>query len=237
MATYSTWEEVIKECEDNMKSLEENKAYCFSVYEQMHRLMDSCLQNNDYDSLLEILPYFEEPDKYPRLHHSSETRRIHVILNALKMELKYEKLPFLSSVHSHDDFMKQYTMTVFALRRLELMLSPSDMEEAVSYLTSIPFNIYSARFISENEYFENYENLYWNLYSCMKSIWSPGDKIQWLVCLLDKEPSSRTLLELSSLYFEIEDYAAAYRYLTQIPEPSSETLALISSIKELFHYE
>lgn len=237
MVTYHSWKELIEESEDNMKKLEENKAYCFSIYEQMYHLMDSCLKKGDYYPLLEMLPYFEEPEKYPRLHHSSETRRIHIILNILKLELKYDKLPFLSSVHSYNDYIKQYTMTIFALRRLELMLSSSDMEEAVSYLTSIPFNIFAARFISENEYFENYENLYWNLYSCMKSIWSLSDKIQWLICLLDKEVTTRTLLELSSLYIEAKDYAAAYRYLTQIPEPSSETLALISTLKELFHYE
>lgn len=237
MASYNTWEDLIRESEQNMQQLEENKSYCFAVYDTMRRQIDSCLLSKSYPALLELLPYFNAPEAYPRLRHSGETRKIHILLNALKLELQYHKEPFVSSAQNCEELFTQYTLTIFALRRLELALSPEAMDEAVSYLTSIPFNVYIARIIIENEYFENYGRLYWSLYRHMETLWPVTDRIQWMTCLLEKEPSQNVLLELSSLYITIQCYDKAYQYLLQIPSPSPETAALIHSLKELFHYE
>lgn len=237
MKTYRTWDELIEEAESNMLKREENKDYCFAVYESMHHHFDSCLSRREYEPLLDLLPYFEEPDSYPRLYHSGETRKLHILLNFLKLELKHEKDPFLSTVNDFDGFLNQYLLTVFAMRRLELELSEDSMAWAYEYLTSIPFSVYAARIIAENEYFENYGNLYWNLYTCMKSIWPIEDKILCLHYLLNEEPSSRVLLELSSLYIEIHDFSKAYQCLISIPSPSQEVTTLISSLKELLRYE
>lgn len=237
MTTYNTWDELIQESERNMLQLDEDKEYCFSIYKEMRECVDLCLKSNEYQPLFDLLPYFEKPEDYPRLRHTGETRRLNIMINALKLETKYHKNSFLSTTTDYENLFEQYTLTIFALRRLELKLSETSIEEAENYLTSIPFNIYIARLIIENEYFENYENLYQSLYHCFKNIWSIPDKIQWLVCLFQKAPNNKTLLEISSLYIELSDYKSAYHYLTKIASPSPEAKALISSIKELFHYE
>lgn len=232
MATYQNLDELIQETEANFKKLEADKSYCLSVYQNMRQHMDFCLGSRQYDALFDLLPYFEKPDSYPQFHNSSETKRIHILLNILKLEIKYKKEPFISAVNSFRDFMEQYLLTVFAMRRLELALSEEAMAEAASYLTSVPLTIYAAMFISQNEYFENHGNLFWNLYTCMKSLWPINDKIQWLTWLLERESIQPAILELSSLYMEINNYSRAYQYLTTIPSPSGDIAALISSLKE-----
>ncbi len=233
MATYQSLDELIQKAEANFKKLEADKSYCLSVYQNMRQHVDFCLDSRQYEALFDLLPYFEEPDSYPQFHNSSDTKRIHILLNILKLEIKYKKEPFISAVNSFKDFMEQYLMTVFAMRRLELALSEEAMAEASSYLTSVPLSIYAAMFISQNEYFENHGNLFWNLYTCMKPIWSIEDNIQWLTWLLEREPVRHAILELSYLYMEIQNYSRAYQYLITIPSPSKEIAALISSLKEL----
>ncbi|MBD5545738.1 MAG: hypothetical protein HDR01_16235 [Lachnospiraceae bacterium] len=233
MATYESLNEFLQEAERDLQKLEADKSYCLDLYKSMQQHIDLCLGTKQYESLFDLFPYFEEPDSYPQFHNSSETKRIHILLNILKLELKYEKTPFLSTANDYNGIMAQYLMTIFAMRRLELALSEEAMAEAATYLTSVPLTIYAAMFISQNEYFENYENLFWNLYTCMKSIWPIGDKIQWLTWLFEREPVQQATLELASLYMEVHNYSRAYQYLTAIPSPSKDIVALISSLKEL----
>lgn len=237
MTTNQSLKEFLLERELDMQKHEKAKSYCFSMYDKIYRHINSCLSKKNYEGLLELLPFFEDPDSYPQFYHSAETRKVYILLNFLKLELKYEKEPFLSTVNDFNGFLDQYLLTVFAMRRLELALSEPAMAEANTYLTSIPLNIHAARIIAENEYFENFGNLYWNLYVCMKSFWSMDDKIYWLICLLKKESLQRAVLELSSLYLEIQDYPNAYRQLITIPSPSEEITTLISSLKELLPNE
>lgn len=233
MATYQNLNELFQKSERNLQKLETDKSYCFDLYKTMKQHIDVCLGNKQYEALFDLLPYFENPDSYPQFHNSSETRRIYILLNILKLELKYEKAPFLSTANDFKHIMEQYLLTVFAMRRLELALSEETMAEAAAYLTSLPLTIYAAMFISQNEYFENYKNLFWNLYTCMKPFWSIGDKIQWLTWLFERDPVQPAILELASLYMEVHNYSRAYEYLTAIPSPSKDIAALISSLKEL----
>lgn len=233
MKISNKWDKFIQECELEFNKLEEDKSYCFTIYEKIIQHFNLCLKTKQYKSLLDLIDYFTKPDSYPNFHLTAEMRRTFVLLNILTIELKHEKIPFVSTANDFNSFQEQYILTVFAMRRLELMLSDDSMNEAQSYLLSIPFSMYAARFILENEIFENYQKLYWNLYICMKSAWSATDKIQWLVCILEKSPSDEILLEIASLYLEFPHYPKAYEYLTQIQKPSSQIIELISSIKEL----
>ncbi|MBD5464735.1 MAG: hypothetical protein HDR22_02775 [Lachnospiraceae bacterium] len=233
MATYQNLNELFQESERILQKLETDKSYCFDLYKTMKQHIDVCLGNKQYEALFDLLPYFEEPDSYPQFHNSSETRRIRILLHILKLELKFEKTPFFSTANDFNSLMEQYLLTVFAMRRLELALSEEAMAEAAAYLTTISPSIYAAMFLSQQEYFENYGNLYWNLYTCMKSFWSIVDKIQWLTWLFDKEPIQAAILELASLHMEVRNYSKAYQYLTTIPSPSKDIVALISSLKEL----
>ena len=237
MTTTHTWSEWLKKYEKEMQQLETDKEYTFSVYEKMHNVLDSCLKSKNYASLFQLLPYFEDPDSHPQLHYSADARRIHILLNILKIELKYQKPCFGSTVDCYEDFFEQYIQTIFCLRRLELALYPELMNEAAEYLRSISISIYAAKLITENEYFENFETLYWNTYFTMESVWSVEDKILWLNFLLEKVTSPQILTELASLCIEIGDYKQAYQHLDSIPSPSPEITDMITTLKDFLHNE
>ncbi len=237
MKTYLNLEESIVAFEEYMQQLENDKEYCMNLYAHMRQCFDENLANGTYASLFELLPYFEDPDAYPMFHPSSETKMIFVLLNTLKLELKYGKQPFIQTVHSYAELQEQYALTVFALRRLELALSEDSMNEACSYLRSLPLNVYAAGLIITNEYFENYKRLYRSLYQCMQDIWTSQDKIYWLLSLSKYDSSEEIMLELASAYMESNDYSGAYQVLLQITNPSAETISIISSLKELFQNE
>lgn len=237
MVKYNTWEELIEKSEQNMQHLEEDRDYSFAIYDIIKQKVNSCLASCSYSALLDLCPYFEAPENYPRFHHSSETYRIYILLRALKLELKHKCQPFFSCAGNYEELLARYLQTVFALRRLELAFSLESMEEAVAFLHSIPFNIYVAHALIYNELFENYEKLYWNLYHAMKSFWPIEDNIALLLFLWNEVSSTKALLELSSLYMEIQCYDKAYEYLRLIPSPSPEVTALIQSLKEILHDE
>lgn len=237
MKSFNSWEELITESERNMEQLELDKTSCFQIYATIRNHFNLCLESKDYFRLLELLPYFEDKSAYSQLHHSGETMRIYIYLHILKSEQSAQKEPFVSNVNNYDEFLQQYTLTLFSIRRLEMMLSNESKEEAVNYLHSIPFNIFVARFIVENECFENFTNIYWNVYECMKDIWSTHELIQWLVYLFQKAPSTKLSLELGLLYLKINRPDKAFDYLQQIPSPTPEIQSLISSLKELLPHE
>lgn len=231
MQIHNSWDDVLKECDENMRQLEQDKAYCFQKYGEIRTHIDLCLKNKDYPSLMTLSEYFKEADDKPHLHITSETIRVITLLQFLTMELEIGKTPFISSANDFATFMEQYTLTIFALRRLEFEISDQAMEEAVAYLNSIPFNIYSAMIIIDSEYFENYEKLYWTLYHNMSS-WTIIDKIQWLEFLQKKSPSPETLMELTSLYLEINVPDKALFCLHSIENPNEEIKNLIILLKE-----
>lgn len=227
---YNSLEELMAETEKNLMSYAENKEYCFSMYDMMRKRLDDCIKSGDYKSLSDLLPYYEEREAFPRLIHSGETIKIYVLIKFTLAELESGRTPFLSSVSSYDEFLRQYTLTIFAFRRLELALSETAMEEAKTYLRLIPLTVHAARTISQYERFENYQRLYWNLYLCMRHDWPILDKIGWLTFLLGKVNFTEAILELSSLYIENGEYTKAYLYLLQIPSPSQEIADIITSL-------
>lgn len=227
---YDSLEELMEETEKNMASYSENREYCFSMYDMLRKRLDNCIKSRDYKSLSDLLPYYEKREAFPRLIHSGETLRIYASVKFTLAELEAGKEPFLSSVSSYDEFLQQYTLTVFSFRRLELALSETAMEEAMVYLQSIPLTVYAARIISRCEYFENFQRLYWNLYLCMRHCWPLLDKIGWLTFLTKKAKSMEIITELSSLYIENGEYTKAYLYLLQIPSPTQEIADIITSL-------
>lgn len=237
MENHHTIPELIEAFEEYTQQLETDKEYCLNVYSKMRQHIDQCITQKTYYSLFELLPYFEEPDDYPQFHPSSETRVIFVLLNILKMEFKYNTQFFLSTVNSYAEFKQQYTLTVFAFRRLELALSDIYMAEACSYLKTLPLSVYAAKIIIENEYFENHKLLYKNLYRCMQDIWSLQDRIYWLLSLSEYDSSEDTLLELASACLENNDYSGAYQILLKIRKPSAEAASIITSLGEALHNE
>lgn len=231
MQIHNSWDDVLKECDENMRQLEQDKAYCFEKYEEIRTHIDFCLTNKDYSSLMTLFEYFKEADYKPHLHITAETFRVMTLLQFLSMELEIGKTPFVSSANDFASFMEQYTLTIFALRRLEFEISDQAMAEAVAYLNSIPFNIYSAMIIIDREYFENYEKLYWTLYHNMSS-WTIIDKIQWLEFLQKRIQTPETFMELASLYLEINVPDQALFCLHSIKNPNEEILDLINLLKE-----
>lgn len=180
-------------------TLQKDKQPCFLLYQRIQKHVDTCLQASTYERLLELLPYFTDSQAYPYFHHSGDTQRIFNMCNFLQLELKYHKTPIVSVAASYADFLNLYLTIVFALRRLELAFSPSSIEEAASFLLSIPLNVYAAHIILNNELFENYERVYWDLYHCMKNIWPISDQILWLSFLLEKEELPYVRQEVNTL--------------------------------------
>lgn len=234
--SYSSLDEFIQQEEDKIKRLEQNKNSFFAAFDKLRHHIDICLTTKDYPALFETIGYFKESDGILRLYQTSEIRRILVLLEFLSLEIKNNQTPYVSAATDFQSFMEQYTLTVFALRRLELALDDTSMSEAVCYLTSIPLNVFATLTIIENEYFENYENLFWNLCNLI-DMWSMKEKIQLLEYSVQKGPSQRTLLTLASLYLDMNLPDKAYFYLHAIPSPNQEVRDLMNLLKEKLENE
>ncbi len=174
------------EHETNLQQLDDHREYCLAFYKEMREIVTDFLMRKAYEELSEAFPCFEEPEKYPEFHHIGETRKLHVILSALKLELKLNKTPFVALAESFDDLLSLYQMCVFAFRRLELCLSDASLEEAASFLAPLPISIYFAMAVIENERFENHTRLSWNLYELKKVDWSESEQIQFLNYYMNK---------------------------------------------------
>jgi proteasome lid subunit RPN8/RPN11 len=167
--------------DEQLDRFEADKDYCMEVYQHMQELADECFRSGEYDKLFELSPYFESPKSYPKFHMTGETYRINILLNIIRIEHSYPgSVPFLSDVDSFESYVEKYTLTIFALRRLELALAEQSMQEARAYLENIHLSPYVAAIIVENERFEKCPRLYWNLYECMADIWTAEEKIFWL---------------------------------------------------------
>lgn len=178
--------EFLEQCDSDMLKYQTDKEYCFAIYKQIKDIFDACLLHKQYEPLLELILLFNI-QKFPKLIHTADTRRIFTIIQASNLELENSSNIFLSSVTTYDEMMTQYVQTIFALRRLELELSESSVQEAKNYLTSIPLSIYFAHFIIERELFENRQYLYQNVFSCFTDIWSDSDKEQWQKYMKESE--------------------------------------------------
>lgn len=182
--------------EKDIRKLEIDKEQCFQLYDYIKEYTDKCLSSCTYSELLALLPYFEDQDSYPYFHPSAETHRIYIMLNFLQLELRYGKELFISSTPDYESYTRQYILTVFAFRRIELAFCPEEQQDAIEFLTSIPLSVYAAHIIISNEYFENYDKIYWGVYFSMKSIWSTADQIQWLSLFSTKSKDSSIQSEL-----------------------------------------
>jgi hypothetical protein len=174
-------EEELKKIDEDYELYEADKTYCMDVYNHMKEHMDECLKNRQYDRMLELSQYFDSIKSYPKFHMTAEIYRINILLIIVRIESRYfGSVPFLSDIDSYDDCMEQYTLSIFAMRRLELALTEQSMQEACVYLGSIHLSAYTAAIIVENELFEKCPRLYMKLYECMADLWTEEEKVFWL---------------------------------------------------------
>lgn len=215
----------------------EKKDYSFSVYHIIQDTFDEKLAAKDYPGLLTLLDYFENSEAYPNLVQSSETRRVYISLLVLQLELKYNDTIFLSAVSSYQEFINHYVTTNFALRRLELNISPSMTEEASAFLNSFPISFFAVRGFFENELFERPFQTCHAVYNIKKEQWSTNSKISCLEFLNSATYSEKLLLEQATLCIENHAYVQACQTLSLIKEPTNEIRSLISTLKGLLPNE
>lgn len=220
-----------------LSNLEKTKEYSFHFYEFMESHIDKCLSTADYDGLFELLSYFENPENYPLLTNSADTRRVYYILQILDLEKRYQKTFFVTSVANFSELKIQYVSTVFSLRRLEMNLPDDLLSEAVHYLLTIPFDIYAAELFIIGELFDNYDRIYSKLLSYFTEAWSLQDRIAFCYLWEKKSHSDLVYLTLSSLFIEKNDLHTAYNVLRNIKTPSAETEMLIHQLKDVLLYE
>lgn len=220
-----------------LKNLEKTKEYSFHFYEFMESHIDKCLSTADYDSLFELLPYFENPKKYPLLTYSADVRRMYHILQIMDWEKRYQKTFYATSAANFSELKTQYVNTVFSLRRLEMNLPDALLSEAIHYLLTIPFDIYAAELFISGEFFDNYDRIYSKLLSYFAEVWSLQNRITFCYLWEKKSHSDLVYLTLSSLFIEKNDLLTAYNVLMNIKNPSTETKMLIHQLKDVLLYE
>lgn len=223
--------------DDELAKLKETKEFSFHFYQFAENLINECLLGKEYENLFHLLPYFEEPEKYPLLTHSADTLRIYTILQITQLEIKFNKKLYVSSANSFSSLMTQYYNTIFCLRRVELHFSGALLADALQYLSEIPFDIYAAELILNSEAFENYDQLYSDLLNHFSNIWSIQDRISWCSMWSEKSASDLVYMNQSSLFLELNDLRAAYTVLTQIKNPSAETKEFILYLKDVVENE
>lgn len=107
---YCSLEELMmKKIEKGMMSYAKNKEYCLSVYDILRKRLNDYIKTQDYKLLSDLLPYYEEREAFPRLIHSGETIKIYVLIKFTLAELEIGRTPFLPSVSSYEEFLRQYS--------------------------------------------------------------------------------------------------------------------------------
>lgn len=116
-----------------------------STYDKITQIVDTALQQNNYDLLLSLLPYMETGDGYVTFQYLGEARHLLRILNIIALEEKYHSIPFAYQIKNKQELIEKYTLSLFSLRRIVFSLSSESIADAEYFLSQnrlSPFAIY-----------------------------------------------------------------------------------------------
>ncbi len=186
---------------NTLKLDKQKQQFSLKIYDKIKSCINQCLETQNYDSLFRLLPYYEEPQKFPLLVHSGETYRIYTILQILQLEYKYHKPLYISVTRNYTELLSQYYNTVFSLRRIELNVSDALISQAKEYLLSIPLSCFAVECILNKERFENFDSIYSALLELYWDIWSSSD----LLLLCDFWEKKNPTSDIKKLITQLKD--------------------------------
>lgn len=165
-------EEALLESEEFLTEYSVKYPAALSVYEQIIHIVDSALEHSDRETLLSLISFIESEEGYPVFQYISEARYLFRILNILALEEKYGLIPFSCNIHSKQDLIRKYNLSLFSLRRILFALSEDSIVEAEDFLSKNPLSPFAIYIMSKEElicpnslFFQNIEGLYnplWN---------------------------------------------------------------------------
>ena len=169
-----------KETNDFFIEFNKRKDTTYQAYELIQKKADFALSQQDYDTLLALIPYMESGEGYYAFRYIGEARRIYRILSIISMEKKFQKSMFCSDCSSLHDLMDKYVMVLFALRRITFNLSVESVDEALYFLQNKNLSPFVVYILTRDELIVPNSNLYETILYLYHDIWSEDDTQQFI---------------------------------------------------------
>ena len=144
-------------------------------YEYILKTIDSALLEQNLGALLALIPYMEKGQGNLAFQYLGKLHRILRILHLIEIEIKYQKPLFSHGCIDSKALLDKYMAIVFALRRLSFRLSEDSINEAVSFLYSLPISYFSVHTLIEAESIYADDFFYELLLYVYHSQWSDED--------------------------------------------------------------
>ena len=167
-----TLKEALLEAETFFEKYAREYPCALSAYEEISALVDTALQQNNYDLLLSQISCMETGNGRLAFQYIGEARQLFRILSIIALEQKYHTCSFAYHMQSKQELIEKYRLSLFALRRILFTLSPASTADAEAYLREAqlsPFAIYMLAkeelLIPDNVLFKKLQALYrsqWN---------------------------------------------------------------------------
>lgn len=170
-----------EETAEFFKHLSQYKDKAQDSYKYIIAYINHALSNSDYEELTNLIPYMTSEDGYYAFRYIGEARRIFRILSIISLEHSYNKPLFCSSCSSYEQLMEKYLLTLFALRRITMNLSPESVDEAIYYLQNQALTPISLYFILKDELILSNDSMYETIVCIFEDLWTPQDIQQFLM--------------------------------------------------------
>lgn len=164
-------EEALLDSEEFLTEYNVKYPAALSVYEQISHIVDSALESGNHESLLSLISYMESEEGYPTFQYVSEARYLFRILNILSLENKYHLSSFSYNIHTKQELIHKYKVSLFSLRRILFALSVASSTEAEDFLLENPLSPFAVYIMSKEElivpnilFFQKIEALYHSLW-------------------------------------------------------------------------
>ncbi|MCI9140183.1 hypothetical protein D7X25_14735 [bacterium 1XD42-8] len=168
------------EADHYFKKLIENKESIEKAWDFISRTINEGLSCENLDLLISLIPYIEEGDGTLAFQYIGESRRILQALHIIKLERKYEKIPFSIHCNTMEELMEKYLLTLFALRRLQFQPSESAVSDAVYFLSQNKLSVFAIYTITQRDLIIPDSVLYEEILRIYTKVWTTADKEMFL---------------------------------------------------------
>lgn len=161
------------------------------AYNHIISALDRALATQDADLCLPLISYIESDEGFLAHRYYGDIRRLYTILHIIELEKKAGNKLFFFSCHNWKCLLEKYMLTLFALRRLALVISDASAKEAVSYLLQAELSVFAIHLIIQKDLILPEISLYEKIIDAYSGVWSKHEVQQLLYlvahCLVSEE--------------------------------------------------
>lgn len=232
MKTFS--QSFLDEAKRYFKHIADSREYSIALLNDFKSKYNDYIAKKQFSELSSLNEMLNQSDFIP----GAVSRKLLLITEITEAELRTSYVPlFVSDVSDCDDAITKYTNCVFALRRINLSLSPELEASAIDYLRSINISPYALITLLANELFEDFSLILDKISNDISDIWQFPHSSCFAMNIAECFPTESNLIRVASLFLDVQDYSMALEYLKKIPSPSGDTLEFIDSLVKIISGE